>query len=220
MDKQQIKQIKNKLYEAEGLLELLQLRLDKQDELLPMIQARVANVAQLLVSYSEPADEHVDADVPTPTDKEELAVEATEPEEQLSPVKPFTPVEQLSPVEDYSMPNDPADQKISADIDMDYELEFIDDDEEEVDDQPVQRMQPAPTSDKPKMRPALCLNDRFRFRNALFDGNNEKLNSVLDVIASLRGFEEAEEYVYGGLGFEPDDEVVADFMEIIKSYFD
>ena len=147
--KTEINEIKNKIYEAEGLLELLQLREDKAADLLPMIIVKIEEARKKLSDMTAG-----------------LAAE----DEGITDVE----------TEDI-----PGDKEILGD----------------------------------KEKPAFCLNDRFRFRRALFGGSDTEFSGVMDYIATLTGFEEAEEYFYGELGFEPDNEDVVDFMEIIKNYF-
>ena len=143
--KDKLNVIKNKIYEAEGLLELLSLREEKAPDLLPMILSKVDEARALLSSLSaRPSDIR---DVP----------EVSEP----------TVASEKSQVS----------------------------------------------------QPAFCIGDRFRFRRSLFGGSDTEFNGVMDHIATLSNFEEAEEYVYGELGFEPEDEDVSDFMEIIRNYF-
>ena len=69
-------------------------------------------------------------------------------------------------------------------------------------------------------RPVFCLNDRFRFRRALFGGSDAEFNAVLDRVASMSGMEEVEDYIYGTLGLEPDSDDTADFMETVRTYFE
>lgn len=154
MDKSIFNEIRNSLYEAEGLLELLSVRDDKEAELVPMIEAKLSLVMKLLPELTDKA-------VPEPTRPE--VAESIEPE--------------------------PDAPDISDDV-------------------------------APRAVPVLCLNDRFKFRRALFGGSEEELNGVLSRIAGMQSYEEAEEYIYGVLGFEPEDEAVADFLEIIKTYLE
>lgn len=51
--KNELNDIKNKIYESEGLIELLNLRLEKKDELLPMIERRIDEVLQNIRSLMQ-----------------------------------------------------------------------------------------------------------------------------------------------------------------------
>lgn len=67
--------------------------------------------------------------------------------------------------------------------------------------------------------PAFCLNDRFRFRRAIFGGSDAEFNIAMDRIAAMASYDEAENYFLEEMGLNPEDEDVADFMEIIRIYF-
>lgn len=69
------------------------------------------------------------------------------------------------------------------------------------------------------MRKAFSLNDRFRFRRELFGNSELELNDALDMIDSMKSFEEATDYFYGDLGWDQENEEVKDFMEMVKRHF-
>ena len=69
-------------------------------------------------------------------------------------------------------------------------------------------------------RPALCLNDRYRFTRALFGNSRKALDDALDRASRMESYEEAEEYFYGTLAFDPEDSDVSDFMAIIREYLE
>lgn len=194
MEKRKIKRIKNKIYELEGLVELMQLRDDKTDEILPLVKSRILELNAML-----------DLDVAAPATTLQQPLEQEEPRELPNPQELEDP-EELEDESDLSDQSDESDESDESDLSGKSDPSYQSD-------------QPEPPL-KGRPRPALCLNDRFRFSKALFAGSDSQLNDVLDRIASLPDFETAEDYIYGQLGFEPDDEDVADFMEIIKSYFD
>lgn len=205
---EEIKEILNKIYEAEGLLELMRLRQEKSLEIYPMIVERLAEVNRLVGAMK--------VDKPVQETREETTVIET-PDSEDAPDENF----------EYDLDDEPKPDDESR---FDYQPEYQPEPETEqefktepVEPESVVRSEPTVNlnaNEQPKKRPALCLNDRFRFRRALFGGSDSELNAVLDRIATLRDFEDAENYLYGELGFEPDDEVVADLMEIVKSYFE
>lgn len=148
--KDKINLIKNKIYEAEGLLELISLREDKADDLLPMIKDKLQEALRLLTTADDKRENpQVEIETQIESDKPEVVYEAAANTNQ----------------------------------------------------------------------PAFCLNDRYRFRRALFGGSDAEFNAVMDHIATLSNYEEAEEFLFGELGFEAENEDVADFTEIIKNYF-
>ena len=67
-------------------------------------------------------------------------------------------------------------------------------------------------------RPAFCLNDKFRFNRFLFGGNQHAFDTAMDLVSDMTSYEEAEEYFYGRLAFDPEEPDVSDFMAIIKEY--
>lgn len=69
-------------------------------------------------------------------------------------------------------------------------------------------------------RPALCLNDLYRFTRALFGNSRKALDDALDRASRMESYEEAEEYFYGSLAFDPEDSDVSDFMAIIREYLE
>lgn len=74
----------------------------------------------------------------------------------------------------------------------------------------------------PKGRKKLyfCINDRFRFRRALF-GNSDKLfNEAVEKITGFNSYDEAERYFLNEKGWDASQEDVADFLELLKIYFE
>ena len=67
---------------------------------------------------------------------------------------------------------------------------------------------------------ALCLNDRYRVTRALFGNSRKALDDALDRASRMESYEEAEEYFYGSLAFDPEDSDVSDFMAIIREYLE
>lgn len=62
------------------------------------------------------------------------------------------------------------------------------------------------------------LNDKFRFRRELFGNSNAEFTRALDLISVMHHPEEAEDYFYTDLGWNPENDDVKDFMRIIRSY--
>lgn len=85
--------------------------------------------------------------------------------------------------------------------------------------EPAPEPGPGPTA-AGRPRPALCLNDRYRFTRALFGNSRKALDDALDRASRMESYEEAEEYFYGSLAFDPEDSDVSDFMAIIREYLE
>lgn len=69
------------------------------------------------------------------------------------------------------------------------------------------------------IRANLTLNDKFLFKRELFEGNERELNETLDLISSMGSLEEAEEYIFHDLAWDPDSAVVKEFHGLIYNYF-
>ena len=87
--------------------------------------------------------------------------------------------------------------------------------------EPEPAPEPGPGPAAPgRPRPALCINDRYRFTRALFGNSRKALDDALDRASRMESYEEAEEYFYGSLAFDPEDSDVSDFMAIIREYLE
>lgn len=63
----------------------------------------------------------------------------------------------------------------------------------------------------------LSLNDIYRFRRELFNFSDEEMEEALDALSGMTSKEEVEDFFYNDLCWEPDDEVVREFMNMIKT---
>ena len=63
----------------------------------------------------------------------------------------------------------------------------------------------------------LSLNDIYRFRRELFNFSDEEMDEALDALSGMTSKEEVEDFFYNDLCWEPDDEVVREFMNMIKT---
>lgn len=66
---------------------------------------------------------------------------------------------------------------------------------------------------------AFTLNDRFRFCRELFRNSNDEFKETLEVIGTMSDMEEAEEYFYNDLCWDPEKEEVKEFMAIVAKHF-
>lgn len=66
---------------------------------------------------------------------------------------------------------------------------------------------------------AFTINDRFRYNRTLFHDSPEEFDETLNIIAGMTDFDEAEEYFYNDLCWDPDDEDVKGFMETVRRHF-
>lgn len=95
----------------------------------------------------------------------------------------------------------------------------IDDDEEEDEENPVRLDEQLQRNLSKNMRKALSLNDRYRFKRELFGNSELDLNDALDMVQSMKSYDEATDYFYGDLGWDKDNDEVQDFMSIVKKHF-
>lgn len=72
---------------------------------------------------------------------------------------------------------------------------------------------------EPRGRLVFSINDRYRFKRELFSNSDADFNNTLALVASMEGFDEAEDYFIGELQWDPNRQEVADFLEILKKYF-
>lgn len=211
----EIKDLKDKIYEIEGLLELAQLREDKIPELEPLIIGRIKSLldekgSDVMVAADRIADSMA-ADEDTLPMEDPVALEPTvvnsisELFEESEMKSVSRPVEELE-IQDISEPEDSLYSETS-DIKKPNVTEEKRHDNNEV--------------RKHKLdKPAFCLNDRFRFKRELFGNSDAEFSSAMNMIAAMDNYDEAEEYFIGELEWDVENPEVVDFMEIIKGYFE
>ena len=194
---EEIKNLKDKIYELEGLLELAQLREEKIDELAPLIEARLAGLRANGASGADGAD----------GTNEPNSISSKDSKDLKEPIR--TEITEFSDTLDFAEePEKPAeDTEKSAE-----EPEKISE-------------EPTAASAKPKSggtgrKPAFCLNDRFRFRRELFSNSDSEFSEALGRVACMDSYDEAEDYFIGSLGWDPENPEVVDFLEIIRIYFE
>lgn len=149
------------------------------------------------IAYVEP--QHVPAEAeqhPTPT-----ASDDDDDDDDDEPVPPaFTP----------------ANIDMDGDGDSDNDNDIDDEEEEE---NPVRVDEQLQRNLSKNMRKALSLNDRYRFKRELFGNSELDLNDALDMVQSMKSYDEATDYFYGDLGWDKDNDEVQDFMSIVKKHF-
>lgn len=66
---------------------------------------------------------------------------------------------------------------------------------------------------------AFTLNDKFRFRRELFRNSQEEFDETLNIISQMSTIEEAQEYIYDDLCWDPANEDVKAFMDVVTKHF-
>lgn len=69
------------------------------------------------------------------------------------------------------------------------------------------------------LRQAMSLNDSFRFARELFHGDANRMNTVLEQLSSKKTLADALLYLSSELDSDAEEEVVIDFTELLKKYF-
>ena len=72
---------------------------------------------------------------------------------------------------------------------------------------------------EPRGRLVFSINDRYRFKRELFKGSDVDFNTTLALVASMDGYEEAEDYFFNELHWDEKSPEVLDFLEILKNYY-
>lgn len=188
------------------------------------------------------------APVAEPQPVAQQPVVESEPEPQPEPVTEVLPVEDEPaqvPVEDRE-----PDEDISFEFVYDEDTEQAADEEEPMerseqddDDMPSspfsfqasESQQPVEDSVAPPMfnpepqeaprrtidmRKSLSINDYYRFRRELFEGDEEEMNEALNAVMHMDSAAQVENYFYNVKGWNRDSDDVAYFMEIVHNLFD
>lgn len=69
------------------------------------------------------------------------------------------------------------------------------------------------------IRQAFTLNDKFRFRRELFGNSDTEFTDTLNLVSAMSSLAEAQDYFYGDLEWNPENEEVKAFMDIISAHF-
>ncbi|MBQ7042337.1 MAG: hypothetical protein IJN66_06480 [Muribaculaceae bacterium] len=69
------------------------------------------------------------------------------------------------------------------------------------------------------LKHAFTINDKYRFRRELFGNSDTEFIDMINLVSAMTSLTEAEEYFYGDLEWDQENEEVRDFMNIIALYF-
>ena len=69
------------------------------------------------------------------------------------------------------------------------------------------------------LRRSISLNESFRFSRELFKGDNEQMNRVIEQISEMNSLETAVAFLVSKVDVDEENEAMADFMEILKKFF-
>lgn len=185
------------------------------------------------LDYKEPEHQDVEpAQVPV-EDREpddDITVEFIEaPDEETPVVAPSTP---QPPV--FRIPDEPNDEPVpepDPDLLPEAEDDTVPEPEEEMPVPPVPTEFPEPEEEPLRVdqklqrhlsrdiRKAFSVNDRFRFQRELFAGSASAMNTAIEHIEMMNSYGNAELYFYSQLHWDRENEVVKDFMAIVRNHF-
>ena len=167
--------------------------------------------------------------------KEVFELDYVEPEQAAATPPPFRDPMDVEPV-----PEPDPDVLPEAEDGPDIEVEFIEaeDDtvpepEDEMPEPPVPTEFPEPEAPATALRvdeklqrnlskdirKAFSINDRFRFQRELFAGSANAMNTAIEHIEVMTSYGNAELYFYSQLNWDRENEVVQDFMNIVRNHF-
>ena len=189
---------------------------------------------EFIEADEEPIAEEPVAEEPQHTPVPPVFNPKPEVEEIVAPAPPVP-----EPVNDEPVPEPDPDVLPEAEDEPDITVEFI-----EAEDIPVPEPEdlpipPTPTDipveEEPEsplrvdeklqrhlskdIRKALSINDRFRFQRELFAGSADALNTAIEHIEAMRSYGNAELYFYSQLHWDRENEVVKDFMALVRNHF-
>ena len=146
-------------------------------------------------------------DEPVPEPDPEMVPEAND--------EPDISVEFIESDDDY-LP-EPEDEMPLPPVPTDFPE--VDDDFEPVDEQPLRVDEKLQRTLSKDIRKAFSLNDRFRFQRELFAGSANAMNTAIEHIEVMTSYGNAELYFYSQLNWDRENEVVQDFMAIVRNHF-
>ena len=170
-----------------------------------------------------------------------------EPEPEVKPEPVEEPVRETPQPPVFRGPDDVNDEPVpepdpnllpEADDEPDITVEFIEADDEAVpepedempvppvptefpepEEEPLRVDQKVQRSLSKDIRKAFSVNDRFRFQRELFAGSASAMNTAIEHIEVMRTYGNAELYFYSQLNWDRENEVVKDFMTIVRNHF-
>lgn len=199
----------NLTFEIEGLISLLQKRDDEAvKEVKSLLDSKVKALYNGIIGYSP--SEVGEETLPEDYVEEEL-VEVAEVAVEI-PVTEYYPEETTEFVTESETITEVAPEIVS-------DNEPVDESESKSETDHISTQAPISEPVKTKL-PVFTINDKFRFRRELFSNSEADFVETLNVLGAMSSFEEAEDYLYNDLCWDSSSDEVAEFMTIIKDYFD
>lgn len=207
MNNDQLNSLLDSIYELEGLVHLAIAREDIPDSLPTLIArkgeelaARAGSLRPTLQELQEPSGPTENQVLPRDIDDSTIPVEVQ---------NPCRIIEDSTISTDETEAGDVADTEYMSDSGYMPNLE----------DMPANTVKTPDKDSKTRGRLVFSINDRFRFKRELFGNSDADFNNTLALVASMEDYEEAEDYFAGELQWDKSRVEVADFLEILKKYF-
>lgn len=214
----------NLAYEIEGLL---MLHINRGDEASPEMKELLVGKAQRLLDGLTADTENEDGQTDAPAEQavpayvepesvvaeEPAVVSAEKTEQETVPVPEIAP-EPESESESVTAPVEPEQDAIAVSAQFEEKEDACGTAPQCLTlDEKLARERAADISK------AFTLNDKFRFRRDLFRNSEEEFKETLDVIGSMADMDEAEDYFYNDLCWDPEKDEVKEFMAIVAKHF-
>ena len=223
----------NLTYEIEGLL---MLHINRGEEASPemtrLLQEKISRLAAEGIKDRRDQGDRTDLTNRTNPIAESAPATLISETTETSPITPISPISPISPIPpiDTDEYNDDFSEAAAT---PDQEAIAANAIEEETEDANTPAIGETPTIADTTIRleeklardrardifKAFTINDKFRFRRELFRDSQEEFDETLYVIAQMNNFDEAEEYSYNDLCWNPESENVKEFMDIVKKHF-
>lgn len=227
--------------EIEGLLRVIENR--DTSFARELLSERVSAFNELYKSFSGITDSKP-ADAPTEIVEPEDSVEPEQPaavaDVEESATVEVAVAEQVSDDNEEEVSSDNVDEDAPSDLENDEDQAVTV--EGACTDEPSDTTVPASNDSKPNvstnksdeplrvdellsrreaqdLRRAFTLNDKFRYRRELFNSNDVLFAETLNTLSEMQTLDEALDYLYNTLGWNPDDDNVKDFVLTVTNHF-
>ena len=197
MDKKKLNEMLDTVYELEGLIYLALNREDSLGNLKRLIKLKSKALSDIC--------DNISPDSVTDQTQEMLSDNYFYSSEETNDIPP-RPSKQ--PVQKSVINNDDSESRPEGEERRESKAKNLDEN--------VNKDEP---SNRPRGRLVFSVNDKFRFRRELFENSDASFNTTLALVASMDSYEEAEEYFVEELQMDPGNQTVAEFLEIIRKYF-
>lgn len=213
MTESQISALLDATYELEALLSLSQIRQGAPERIADLIRMKADTIVALAYDGKQ------DPDIATPaleTDNTSDTYSLEEDEkEEVIPTDEAESAEEYIVKEESANPAEETTPEDAAETEAEPEEEVT----EIVETPPTPAVMPKTGTDISVLQRLFSLNDKFRFRRELFNGNDEEFTATLQMIAKCDTLTDAEAYIYSDLQWDPDSEAVKAFIGVIANYF-